>query len=45
MNEKIAIIKSSIFASSPDEIKDLTQKIIDEQIKNRIFKSICYGTW
>ena len=35
LNDKIAVIKSSIFASSPDEIKDLTQKIIDEQIKNQ----------
>ena len=35
LNDKIEVIKSSIFASSPDEIKDLTQKIIDEQIKNQ----------
>ncbi len=35
LNEKIDIIKSSIFASSPEEIKDLTQKIIDEQIRNQ----------
>ena len=38
LNEKIDVIKSSIFASSPDEIKDLTQKIIDEQIKNQTLK-------
>ncbi len=39
LNEKIEVIKSSIFASSPDEIKDLTQKIIDEQIKNQSLKT------
>lgn len=33
VNEKISIYKAGIFASSPEEVKDLTQKIIEEEIK------------
>lgn len=33
VNEKISIYKAGIFASSPEEVKVLTQKIIEEEIK------------
>ncbi len=38
LNEKIEVIKSSIFASSPEEVKELSQKIIEEGIKNQTLK-------
>jgi len=33
VNDKISIYKAGIFASSPEEVKVLTQKIIEEEIK------------
>lgn len=33
LNEKINVYKSGIFASSPEEIKPLSQKIIEEEVK------------
>lgn len=35
LNKQIEIVKAGIFASSPDEVKALSQKIIEEEIKNR----------
>ena len=35
LNSKIETVKKSIFASSPDQVKDLTGKIIAEEIKNQ----------
>lgn len=36
---KIEIVKAGIFASSPEEIKTLTQSIIEEEVKSLSFKS------
>jgi polysaccharide biosynthesis transport protein len=38
LNQKITEIKAGIFASSPDEVRDLSQKIIEEQVKNQSLK-------
>ncbi|MEO8398326.1 MAG: polysaccharide biosynthesis tyrosine autokinase, partial [Ignavibacteriaceae bacterium] len=38
LNEKIDVIKSSIFASSPEEVKELSQKIIEEEIRNQTLR-------
>jgi capsular exopolysaccharide synthesis family protein len=35
LNEKINVIKAGIFASSPAQVKELSQKIIEEEVKNR----------
>ena len=35
LGEKINVIKAGIFASSPEEVKELSQKIIEEEVKNR----------
>lgn len=34
LDEKIKVLKAGIFASSPDEVKSLSQKLIEEEIKN-----------
>ncbi len=34
LDEKIKVLKAGIFASSPEEVKNLSQKIIEEEIKN-----------
>ena len=34
LDEKTEVLKAGIFASSPEEVKDLSQKIIEEEIKN-----------
>lgn len=34
LDEKIKVLKAGILASSPDEVKALSQKIIEEEIKN-----------
>ena len=34
LNSKIEVIKAGIFASSPEEVKELSQKIIEEEVKN-----------
>lgn len=34
LDEKIEVLKAGIFASSPEEVKSLSQKIIEEEIKN-----------
>ncbi|MEJ5262047.1 MAG: polysaccharide biosynthesis tyrosine autokinase [Ignavibacterium sp.] len=34
LDEKIKVLKAGIFASSPEEVKSLSQKIIEEEIKN-----------
>ncbi len=35
LEQQIDVIRAGIFASSPEEVKDLTQKIITEEIKNQ----------
>ncbi len=35
LNKKINVYKASIFATSPDEIKDLSQKILAEEVNNK----------
>src|SRR5690554_4399629 len=35
LNDKINVIKAGIFASSPAQVKELSQKIIEEEVKNR----------
>jgi len=35
LNSKIETVKASIFAGSPDQVKDLTKKIVEEEIKNQ----------
>ncbi|GAB6283142.1 MAG: exopolysaccharide regulatory tyrosine autokinase VpsO [Ignavibacterium sp.] len=39
LNEKINVYKSGIFASSPEEIKPLSQKIIEEEVKAQSLKA------
>ncbi len=39
LDEKILILKSGIFASSPEEVRRLSQKIIEEEVKNQTLKS------
>jgi tyrosine-protein kinase Etk/Wzc len=34
LDDKIKVLKAGIFASSPEEVKNLSQKIIEEEIKN-----------
>lgn len=34
LDEKIKVLKAGIFASSPEQVKNLSQKIIEEEIKN-----------
>ncbi len=38
LNSKIDEIKSGIFASSPEEVKELSQKIIEEEVNNQSLK-------
>jgi capsular exopolysaccharide synthesis family protein len=35
LNSKVEEIKSGIFASSPEEVKELSQKIIEEEVRNQ----------
>jgi tyrosine-protein kinase Etk/Wzc len=35
LDQQIEIIKAGIFASSPEEVKELSQKIITEEVKNQ----------
>ncbi|MCL5027539.1 MAG: polysaccharide biosynthesis tyrosine autokinase [Bacteroidetes bacterium] len=35
LKQKVSIVKQGIFASSPDEIKDLTSKILDAEVQSR----------
>ncbi len=35
LDKKIETVKASIFATSPDEVKGLSQKIIEEEVKNQ----------
>ena len=44
LNEKINIYKAGIFASSPEEIKTLTQKILEEEVKFQAMKS-SFSEW
>ncbi|RPI70859.1 MAG: polysaccharide biosynthesis tyrosine autokinase, partial [Ignavibacteriales bacterium] len=38
LNSKVDEIKTGIFASSPAEVKELSQKIIEEEVKNQALK-------
>ncbi len=38
IDEKISVIKKGIFASSPEEVKQLTQKVIEEEVKNQSYR-------
>jgi tyrosine-protein kinase Etk/Wzc len=38
LNSKIETVKKSLFASSPDQVKDLTAKIVAEEIRNQSLK-------
>ncbi len=38
LNQKIEEIKTGIFASSPAEVKELSQKMIEEEVKNQALK-------
>jgi len=35
LNDKIGIIKKGIFASNPDEVKDLTGKVLDAEVQSK----------
>jgi capsular exopolysaccharide synthesis family protein len=35
LNKELEVLKAGIFASSPEEVKELTQKIIGEEVKNQ----------
>ncbi|MHB8581107.1 MAG: GumC family protein [Ignavibacteriaceae bacterium] len=35
LNEKVDVLKKGMFASNPDEIKDLTQKILEASVKSK----------
>ena len=35
LNQKVDIIKQGMFASNPDEIKDLTQKILESEVREK----------
>lgn len=39
LDEKIKVLKSGIFASSPEEVRGISQKIIEEEVKNKSLKS------
>lgn len=39
LNEKIKVLKAGILASSPEEVRALSQKIIEEEIKNGSLKT------
>lgn len=39
LDEKILVLKSGIFASSPEEVRRLSQKIIEEEVKNQSLRS------
>ncbi len=43
LTQKMAVIKAGIFASSPDEVKELSQKVISETIKNDSLNIIING--
>ena len=43
LNDKIEVIKAGIFASSPEEVKELSQKIIEEDVKNSSLKTTVDG--
>jgi len=35
LDEKIKVLKAGIYASSPEEVKELTRKIVDEELKSK----------
>lgn len=43
LDEKIKVLKAGILASSPEEVKSLSQKIIEEEIKNSSLKTTLKG--
>jgi len=39
LDKELEVIKAGIFASSPEEVKELTQKIIEQEVKNKSLQS------
>lgn len=39
LDEKLEVIKAGIFASSPEEVKELSQKILTEETKNQTLRT------
>lgn len=39
INEKLKVIKAGIFASSPDEVKQISQKILEAEVKTQSLKA------
>ncbi|MFO7444800.1 MAG: polysaccharide biosynthesis tyrosine autokinase [Ignavibacteriaceae bacterium] len=39
LEEKLEVIKAGIFASSPEEVKELSQKIINEEVRNQSLRT------
>ncbi len=39
LNDKISVYKAGIFASSPEEIKPLSQKVIEEEVKTQSLRA------
>jgi tyrosine-protein kinase Etk/Wzc len=39
LDKQLEVLKAGIFASSPEEVKELTQKIIAEEVKNQSLQS------
>lgn len=43
LDEKIKVIKAGIYASSPEEVKDLTRKIVDEELTTKSLRITING--
>jgi tyrosine-protein kinase Etk/Wzc len=43
LDEKVKVLKAGILASSPEEVKGLSQRIIEEEIKNRSLRTSING--
>lgn len=39
LNKELEVLKAGIFASSPEEVKELTQKIIEEEVKTQSLRA------
>jgi tyrosine-protein kinase Etk/Wzc len=39
LSEKVEVIRSGIFASSPEQVKQLSQKILEEEVKNQTLRT------
>ncbi len=43
LDEKIKVLKAGIYASSPEEVKDLSRKIVDEELKSKSLRASITG--